>query len=264
VDIGDGVEARRVHDETAGFDPSRKYPLLFHVYGEPATQTVQNSWGGRDYLWHLMLTQRGYLVASVDNQGTGSPRGRAWRKSIYRQIGILASREQRPPPAFIAARPYVDADRIGVWGWSGGGSMTLNLLFRSPDLYKVGMSIAPVPDQKLYDTIYQERYMGFPTTTRRGTGSGRQSRSRIGCRGDLLVVHGTGDDNVHYQGTERLVNALVAANKPFTMMAYPNRTHSLSEARHVPAPLRTAHAVPDGAPARDPLTPPWRPGRGHG
>ena len=229
VDVGDGVALDAYMMRPPGFDPSKKYPVLFHVYGEPAGSTAQNSWGGRNYLWHLMLTQQGYIVASVDNQGTNTPRGRAWRKIIYRQIGILASKEQAAAAREIAKRPYVDADRIGVWGWSGGGSMTLNLLFRSPEIYKTGMSVAPVPDQKLYDTIYQERYMGLPDDNAEGYRLGSPITFADELQGHLLVVHGSGDDNVHYQGTERLVNALVAANKPFQLMVYPNRTHAISE-----------------------------------
>jgi dipeptidyl-peptidase-4 len=229
VDIGDGVLLDAYMMKPPGFDPARKYPILFHVYGEPAGQTVLDSWGGRNYLWHLMLTQQGYIVASVDNRGTPAPRGRAWRKIVYRQIGILASKDQAAAAGEILKRPYVDASRVGVWGWSGGGSMTLNLMFRSPDLYKTGMSVAPVPDQKLYDTIYQERYMGLPDDNSDGYRNGSPITFAGQLQGNLLVVHGSGDDNVHYQGTERLVNALVAADKPFQLMVYPNRTHSISE-----------------------------------
>jgi dipeptidyl-peptidase-4 len=212
-----------------GFDPSRKYPVLFTVYGEPAAQTVLDAWSG-DYLWHLMLTQQGYVVASIDNRGTPAPRGRAWRRSIYGAIGVLSSQDQADGARALAKQlPFMDSTRIGVWGWSGGGSMTLNLMFRSPDLYKVGMSVAPVPDERLYDTIYQERYMGLPQENPDGYRRGSPITYAANLRGDLLVVHGTGDDNVHYQGTERLINALVAADRPFTMMAYPNRSHCICE-----------------------------------
>ena len=151
-----------------GFDARRKYPVLFNVYGEPAAQTVLDQWSG-EYLWHLMLTQQGYIVASIDNRGTPAPRGRAWRRSIYGAIGVLSSQDQADGARGLATQfPYMDSTRYGVWGWSGGGSMTLNLMFRSPELYKMGMSVAPVSDERLYDTIYQERYMGLPSENAEG------------------------------------------------------------------------------------------------
>lgn len=212
------------------FDPSKKYPLLFHVYGEPAGQTVVNRWGGSNYLWHLMLSQMGYVVVSVDNRGTPAPRGREWRKSVYREIGTLASADQAAAARWLLKEhKYLDETRVGVWGWSGGGSMTLNLLFRSPDIYKVGMSIAPVPDMHLYDTIYQERYMGIPQENEEKYVNGSPITHAAGLAGELLIVHGTGDDNCHYQGVEKLVNRLIELNKPFSMMAYPNRSHSINE-----------------------------------
>lgn len=212
-----------------GFDPRKKYPVLFYVYGEPAGQTVLDQWTD-DYLWRLMVTQHGYIVASIDNRGAPAPRGRAWRRSIYGAIGVLASEDQADGARALARQlPYIDSTRIGVWGWSGGGSMTLNLMFRSPELYKMGMAVAPMPDERLYDTIYEERYMGLPSENAEGYRRGSPITYAANLRGDLLVVHGTGDDNVHYQGTERLINALVAADLPFTMMAYPNRSHCICE-----------------------------------
>ena len=213
-----------------GMDSTRTYPVLMHVYGEPASTTVNDSWGGSGYLWHLMLTQQGYIVASVDGRGTPSPRGREWRKSVYGRVGVQASADQAAAARALAARyPFVDAARVGIWGRSGGGSQTLNSLFRFPDVFALGMSVAPVPDQRLYDTIYQERYSGHPATNPESYRVGSPITYAEGLRGDLLLVHGTGDDNVHYQGTERLVNRLVELNKPFTMMAYPNRSHGISE-----------------------------------
>jgi len=232
LDIGGGVQIDGWRILPPGFDPAKKYPLLVYVYGEPAGQTVQDGWGGSGYLWHLMLAQQGYIVASFDNHGTPAPRGRAWRKSIYRQIGILASADQAAAVrAAIAAWPFVNADRIGVWGWSGGGSMTLNAMFRYPDLYKVGVSVASVPDQRLYDTIYQERYMGLPDDNPDGYKNGSPITFAKDLKGSLLIVHGTGDDNVHYQGFEAVVNELIANNKAFTMMAYPNRSHGIYEGK---------------------------------
>ena len=229
VDVGGGTKLDGWMLRPASFDSTKRYPVLFHVYGEPASQTVLDEWQGFTGLWHLMLAQQGYIVASVDNRGTPAPRGRAWRKSIYRQIGVLASADQAAAARELARRPYVDSARIGIWGWSGGGSMSLNAIFRYPDLYRMAMSVAPVPDLRLYDTIYQERYMGLPADNAEGYRQGSPITFAGQLKGDLLVVHGSGDDNVHYQGTERLVNALVAANKPFTMMAYPNRTHCICE-----------------------------------
>ena len=200
------------------------------MYGEPATQTVVDAWGGQRYLWHLMLTQQGYVVVSLDNRGTPAPRGRAWRKSIHGLVGVLNSADQAAAAAeLLRRRPYLDPERVGVWGWSGGGSMTLNLLFRSPELYRVGMSVAPVGDQRFYDTIYQERYMGLPQENPEGYRQGSPVTFAERLRGDLLLVHGSGDDNVHYQNAEVVVNALVAAGRPFTMMAYPNRSHCICE-----------------------------------
>ena len=229
VDIGGGVALDGWVMRPPRMEAGKRYPVLFHVYGEPAGQTVLDSWGGTNYLWHLMLTQRGYIVASVDNRGTPAPRGRAWRKIVHRQIGVLAHDDQAAAARAIAKWPDVDASRLGIWGWSGGGSMTLNAMFHHPDVYRTGMSIASVPDQRLYDATYQERYMGLPADNPEGFAQGSPITHVKGLAGNLLIVHGTGDDNVHYQGFERLVNALVAANKPFTMMSYPNRSHGIYE-----------------------------------
>jgi dipeptidyl-peptidase-4 len=232
VDVGSGVKLDGWLMKPAGFDPSKKYAVLFHVYGEPAGQSVTDRWGGRNYLWHLMLTQQGYAVACVDNRGTPCPRGRDWRRSAYRRVGTLASQDQAAAARELLKRPYLDATRVGVWGWSGGGSMTLNLLFRSPEIYHTGMSVAPVPDMRLYDTIYQERYMGLPQDNARDYEQGSPITHAAGLKGNLLVVHGSGDDNCHYQGTEKLANRLVELNKPFTLMAYPNRSHSIAEGKN--------------------------------
>jgi dipeptidyl-peptidase-4 len=172
----------------------------------------------------------GYAVACVDNRGTPAPRGREWRKCVYRKIGGLASEEQAAAArAILEQHPYFDSERVGVWGWSGGGSMTLNLLFRSPELYRSGISIAPVPDMQLYDTIYQERYMGLPQMNGEDYRKGSPITHAGGLQGNLLIVHGTGDDNCHFQGVEKLVDRLIELNKPFSMMAYPNRSHSINE-----------------------------------
>jgi dipeptidyl-peptidase-4 len=211
-----------------GFDAGRKYPIINFVYGEPAAQTVTDAWAGSRMMWHLLMSQRGYIVSSVDNRGTASPRGRDWRRSIYGGVGIESSRDQSDSLKGLCERwTYVDCDRVGVWGHSGGGSMTLNLLFRYPDQYHVGVSRAPVPDQRLYDSIYQERYSGLLEDHEEGYRLGSPITFASQLKGRLLIVHGTGDDNVHYQGTERLINELVKHNRLFDMLAYPNRQHGI-------------------------------------
>lgn len=230
VDIGDGVQLDGWMIKPPDFDPKKHYPVLFYVYGEPAGQTVLDAWDGMA-MWYKMLAQAGYIVMSVDNRGTPSPRGRAWRKIVYRKIGIISSQDQANAVRAVSRWPFVDPARIGIWGWSGGGSSTLNALFRYPDLYRMGMAVAPVADIRLYDTIYQERYCGLPQDHPDEYKQSSPVTFANQLKGKLLVVHGTGDDNVHYQGTEELINALVASGKQFTMMAYPNRSHGIYEGR---------------------------------
>jgi dipeptidyl-peptidase-4 len=231
VKVGGGVTLDGWMIRPRDFDSTKTYPLLMQVYGEPAGQTVLDRWAGVSGLWHRMLADQGYIVASVDNRGTPAPRGRDWRKVVYRQIGVLSSREQADGVrALTRSRSYLDSTRVAIWGWSGGGSSTLQAMFRYSDVYAVGMAVAPVPDQRLYDTIYQERYMGLPQD-----GDAYRLASPItfadGLHGQLLLVHGSGDDNVHYQGSERLVNRLVSLGKPFDLMVYPNRSHCICEGR---------------------------------
>jgi dipeptidyl-peptidase-4 len=229
VTVGGGVTLDGWLLKPRGFHPAKKYPLIVNVYGEPAGVTVVDS-GGRNALFHRALAEEGYLIASFDNRGTPAPKGRAWRKSIYGAVGVLSTAEQTQAVYALARqRPYVDLSRIGVWGWSGGASNTLNLMFRSPDLYRVGVAVAPVPDQTLYDSIYQERYMGLPSENAKGYRMGSPINFASGLRGKLLIIHGTGDDNVHFQGTQRLINRLVELGKPFDFMEYPNRSHAISE-----------------------------------
>ncbi|MBK7643288.1 MAG: S9 family peptidase [Planctomycetes bacterium] len=230
LDIGDGVSLDGWLLKPADFDATKRYPLIVFVYGEPAAVTVTDRWGGGRMLFHRALCEAGYLVASFDNRGTPAPKGAAWRKAVYGTVGELSSKEQAAAVRTLAAeRPYVDRARVGVWGWSGGGSNTLNCMFRYPDVFAVGVSVAPVPDQRLYDTIYQERYMGLPDENAIGYRVGSPIHFAKGLAGRLLIVHGSGDDNVHYQGTERLVNRLVELGKSFDTMVYPNRTHAIAE-----------------------------------
>lgn len=211
------------------FDSTKTYPLFMHVYGEVAGQTVLDGWSNGS-LWYRTLAAQGYVVASVDNRGTPAPKGRNWRKQVYGAIGVLSSRDQADAVrALTRSRAYLDPGRVGIWGWSGGGSSTLQALFRYPDVYQVGMSVAPVPDERLYDTIYQERYSGLLPQMAEAYKTASAISYAEGLKGRLLIVHGAGDDNVHYQGTERLVNRLVELGKSFDFMAYPNRSHCICE-----------------------------------
>jgi dipeptidyl-peptidase-4 len=230
VDSGDGATLDGWMIKPHGFDASKKYPVLVYVYGEPADVTVTNVWHGERSLFHRAFANDGYIVISIDNRGTPAPKGREWRKIIYGSVGVLSSQEQAAALRnLLATRPYLDSDRVAVWGWSGGGSNTLNLMFRSPGLYKVGVAVAPVPDQRYYDTIYQERYMGLPKQNPEGYRSGSPINFAEGLRGKLLLVHGSGDDNCHMQGSQLLINRLIGLGKPFDFMEYPNRTHAISE-----------------------------------
>ena len=230
VNAQDGLTLDGYIMRPVDFDKNKKYPVIFYVYGEAWGQTVQDKWRGDSYLWDQYLTQQGYIVASIDNRGTRAPKGQSWRKSIYGAVGVLSSRDQSDALKAMAKRwSYIDTARIGIWGHSGGGSMTLNMLFRYPEQYHVGISSAPVADQKLYDTIYQERYSGLLPDHEAGYTQGSPITYAQNLQGKLLLVHGTGDDNVHYQGTEKLINELVKHHKQFEFMSYPNRSHSLRE-----------------------------------
>lgn len=213
------------------FDPNKKYPVVFTVYGEPAMQTVTDGfYTGWNQLYVGDMAEDGYLYVSLENRGTPAPRGREWRKSIYRKIGQLNIRDQAMgAKALFAKWPYADTSRVAVWGWSGGGSSTLNLLGQYPDIYQTGIAIAPVANQLFYDNIYQERYMGLPQENREDFVNGSPLVYAKNLKGNLLLVHGTGDDNVHYQNTEVYINELVKYNKQFQLMSYPNRTHSIDE-----------------------------------
>ena len=235
VNLGDGLTVDALMIRPAHFDPRKKYPVLIYVYGEPAGQTVLDAWSdGGLSMFHRAVAAEGYAVISIDNRGTPAPKGRAWRKPIYGAIHPVIVKDQTAAiQALLRSRPYLDASRVAVWGWSGGGSSTLNLMFRSPEVYKVGMAVAPVPDLRLYDTIYEERYMGLPLQNVEGYKSSSAINFAEGLQGHLLIMHGSGDDNVHYSGTELLLNRLIELGKPVDFMEYPNRTHCICEGKGV-------------------------------
>jgi dipeptidyl-peptidase-4 len=212
------------------FDATKKYPVVFLVYSEPASQTVLDRYGiGNNRLFKGDMAEEGYIYMSVDGRGTPAPKGRLWRKSIYKKIGQLNIRDQALAAKEILKWNFVDPERVAVWGWSGGGSTTLNLLFQYPDIYKTGIAVAAVANQLTYDNIYQERYMGLPQENLQDIVNGSPVTYARNLKGNLLYIHGTGDDNVHYNNAEMLINELVKHNKQFQVMAYPNRTHGISE-----------------------------------
>jgi dipeptidyl-peptidase-4 len=230
VTTADGVKMDGWMVKPMPFDSTKKYPVVFYVYGEPAAQTVTDEYGtGNNFLYTGDMAADGYIYMSVENRGTPAPRGRTWRKSIYRKVGRLNIRDQAMAAREVLKWSFVDSSRVAVWGWSGGGSSTLNLLFQYPDIYKTGIAVAAVGNQLSYDNIYQERYMGLPQENREDFLAGSPITYAKNLKGNLLYIHGTGDDNVHYQNAERLLNALIRYNKVFQFMAYPNRSHGIFE-----------------------------------
>ena len=222
VKTEDGIEMDGWMVKPANFDPAKKYPVVFYVYSEPAGQTVTDQYGNAsNFLYRGDMSDDGYFYISMDNRGTPAPKGQDWRKSIYRKIGIVNIRDQAMAAKEILKKPYMDTSRVAVWGWSGGGSATLNLMFQYPEIYKTGISIAAVANQLTYDNIYQERYMGVPQENREDFVKGSPITYAKNLKGNLLYIHGTGDDNVHYQNAEMLINELIKYNKQFQVMPYP-------------------------------------------
>jgi dipeptidyl-peptidase-4 len=226
----DSIEMDGWMVKPVNFDPAKKYPVVFYVYTEPAEATVKDAYGrSRDFLYLGDMAKDGYIYISLDNRGTPAPKGAEWRKSIYKKIGQINIHDQAMAAKEILKWDFVDPERIAVWGWSGGGSATLNLMFQYPEIYKTGIAIAAVANELTYDNIYQERYMGLPQENMEDFVKGSPVTYAKNLKGNLLYIHGTGDDNVHYQNAEMLINELVKYNKQFQFMPYPNRTHGLSE-----------------------------------
>lgn len=242
VKTEEGIEMDAWMVKPTNFDASKKYPIVFYVYTEPWGANVHDQYGVADnYLYNGDMRQDGYLYVSIDNRGTPAPKGRAWRKSVYKKIGIVNIRDQALAAQEILKFPYVDAERTAVWGWSGGGSATLNLMFQFPEIYKTGIAVAAVANQLTYDNIYQERYMGLPQENLADIIAGSPITYAKNLKGNLLYIHGTGDDNVHYANAEMLVNELIKHNKQFQFMAYPNRTHGISEGEGTSEHLSTLY-----------------------
>ncbi|SDD24388.1 dipeptidyl-peptidase-4 [Niabella drilacis] len=250
----DGIELDGWMVKPVPFDPQKKYPVVFYVYGEPASQTVLDKYGtGKNFLYNGSMANDGYVYISLENRGAPAPKGSQWRKAIYRNIGRINIRDQAMGAKEILKWDFIDSSRVAVWGWSGGGSSTLNLLFQYPEIYKTGIAIAAVTNQLLYDNIYQERYMGVPVSSNEDFVKGSPITYARNLRGNLLYIHGTGDDNVHYQNAEMLINELIRQGKQFQLMSYPNRTHSISEGEGTGAHLSAlythylkAHCPPGG------------------
>ena len=256
VKTDDGVEMDGWMVKPENFNPAKKYPVVFFVYSEPAGANVIDRFGvGRNRLYAGDMRKDGYVYVTIDNRGTPVPKGREWRKSIYRKIGIVNIDDQAKAAKEVFKMGFIDTSRVAVWGWSGGGSATLNLMFRYPEIYKTGISIAAVAFQLTYDNIYQERYMGLPQENREDFVKGSPITHAKNLRGNLLYIHGTGDDNVHYQNAEMLQNELIKYNKQFQFMSYPNRSHSISEGEGTTKHLQTLytnylkqHCPPGGRP----------------
>ncbi len=239
VDIGDVVlDAWMIKPKN--FDEQKKYPVIFHVYGEPASSTVQDNWNTGDNFWHQYLANEiGCVVISIDNRGTKVPRGRDFRKCIYRQIGLLAADDQAAAAKKIMTMyPFIDSNHTGIWGWSGGGQMSLHSIFRHGDVFKTAIAVSFVSMQTLYDNIYQERYMGLPDDNVEGYREGSPLTHAKKLEGNLMIIHGTADDNVHYQNFEMLVNELIKYNKLFSMMSYPMRDHGINQRENTTLHLR--------------------------
>lgn len=228
--IGDAVTVDAWMLKPKNFNPSKKYPVFIYVYGEPHAQTVLNEWGAAQIDFHRVIADLGYLVVSIDNRGTPAPKGAAWRRAVFGSLGPLSTDEQEAALQELGrTRPYVDLSRVGIWGWSGGGSNTLNALFRKPDSYHVGIAVVPKPQPHLYNAWFQEIFM----RTREVNPEGYQKAAAInyagGLKGKLLIITGSGETNTHIQIIEGLIDRLIELGKPFDYMVYPNRDHGLRE-----------------------------------
>ncbi|MFM7413159.1 MAG: prolyl oligopeptidase family serine peptidase, partial [Planctomycetota bacterium] len=232
LDIGDDVSVDAWLLKPKDFDTTRKYPVLVYVYGEPYSQTVLDAWSAAQIDFHRVVADAGYLVVSIDNRGTPAPKGTAWRRSIFGSLGPLSTEDQAAALKELArTRPFVDLTRVGIWGWSGGGSNTLNALFRKPDIYHVGIAVVPKPQPHLYNAWFQEIYMRTREVNPEGYEKSAPINYAAGLRGKLLIMTGSGETNTHIQIIEGLVDRLIELGKPFDFMVYPDRNHGLKEGK---------------------------------
>ncbi len=210
----------------SNFDSTKKYPVLVYTYGGPGSQVVRDSWGGANYLWYSMLADKGYLIFMVDNRGTGA-RGAAFKKMTYKNLGKWEVNDQIEGAKYLASLSYVDKDRIGMWGWSYGGYMASLTILVGADYFKTAVAVAPVTNWKFYDNIYTERFMGTPENNPVGYKDSSPLNHALKLKGKFLLIHGTSDDNVHFQNSANLTTALQQANKQFETMYYPNKNHGI-------------------------------------
>lgn len=222
----DNIELDGWMIKPADFDESKKYPVLMFVYGGPGSQLVTNSWGGRNFYFHQMLAQEGYIVACVDNRGTDG-RGAKFKKATYANLGKYEVQDQVTVAKHLGSMNYVDADRIGIWGWSYGGYMSSLCMTLGADVFKAGIAVAPVSNWRFYDTVYTERFLQRPQDNASGYDDYSPVYHADKLKGKFMLVHGTGDDNVHFQNAIALQNALIDANKQFESFYYPNRNHGI-------------------------------------
>ena len=227
VAADDGTKLYALMIKPPTFDRSKKYPVLIHVYGGPQAQVVRDDWGGGDFLLHEMMAQKGYIIFSLDNRGSYG-RGHAFETPVYHQFGKVELDDQLAGVKYLKSLPYVDSARIGIWGWSYGGYMTLFSLFNAPDVFKAGVAVAPVSDWRLYDTIYTERYMGRPQDNTDGYKNSSPVNQAEELKGKLMLAHGTGDDNVHFANSSEVINQLIENGRyPSDLMIFPGRGHPI-------------------------------------
>ena len=224
----DGVQLNASIIKPPDFNPQKKYPVLVYTYGGPHAQVVRNAWGGANFLWHELMAQKGYIIFSVDNRGSAG-RGHAFESPLHFRLGAQELSDQRDGVQYLKSLSYVDPNRIGVWGWSYGGQMTLHLMFEAGDDFKVGFAGGPVTDWRYYDSIYTERYLGLPQQNEKGYQDSSPVKYAAQLKGKLMIAHGTGDDNVHYANTLSVINDLIEAGKYVEVLAFPGRGHGVSD-----------------------------------